>query len=603
MLPLAALLFPMAAVASVTPAAALAAPFRIKCVDRATGRGVPLVQLTTSGYISYWSDSAGIVAFDEPGMVGRSVFFLVRADGYINGDQMTCGYKRACAQPGVLLKTTPGGQATVWLNRTQPAERLFRLTGGGLYRDSVLVGDTPPVAEPLLSSAGVLGQDSLMAAVYKNRSFWFFGDTECPQGPRNSDCQNYGKFTTGATAALGAPGTQPPSLQYYASTNASDPGGMAADGRPNPTEIAEWNPDSFPHPRAMLAAPGRPVRNYKDNTWVGSLTVLRDAAEERMYLTYVCPNTQLQGLARWDDVAEVFKPVGGEQGYNMRYSGAQWVQLLKPSGGQRDDTGAATGKLVEDHADDVDGGAEEEYAYYASAFATTRVRATFNAIENPAAHEVFTPCGPQGRCNVSMDEGSWSWRRGSLGPPDAGNQWAPFGPEDEAKAIDAGWLPRSAARMQTIDRATGKQLAGLARGSINWNAYRKAYILIADQIGQADQTAIGGGPSKYGELFYCEAPAVTGPWKECDRIITHNVTGASCYNPLQLPWLDEDNGRVIYLACTWTSMSSGSSGPSDRVCDFDMYGGQHCAVAVPRYEYNNVVFRLDLERDVPLLPR
>eukprot|EP01050_Picozoa_sp_SAG11_P025707 SAG11_NODE_5893_length_1439_cov_1.877612_2_plen_91_part_00 len=44
-------------------------PMRIECVDSQTKRGVPLVQLTTSGYISYYSDSAGIVAFDEPGEI------------------------------------------------------------------------------------------------------------------------------------------------------------------------------------------------------------------------------------------------------------------------------------------------------------------------------------------------------------------------------------------------------------------------------------------------------------------------------------------------------------------------------------------------------
>jgi hypothetical protein len=574
--PLALALLLASAAASPTAAAA-DAPFRIECVDSATGRGVPLVQLTTSGYISYYSDSAGVVAFDESGLLGASVFFMVRADGYVNADQMTCGYQRACAQPGVLLRTRPGGKATITLTRTQPAERLYRLTGGGLYRDTVLVGDTPPVEEPLLSSAGVLGQDSLMAVAYKNQTRLFFGDTECPQGPRNSDCQNYGKFTTGATAALGVPGSQAPSLKYYTSTEATDPGGMAATGRPNATEIAEWNPESFPHPRAMLAGPGRPIRNYEDNTWVGSLTVIREVTEERMYLTYVCPNTQLQGLALWDDGDEVFKPVSGEKGYDMRYSGAQWVQLLKP-------------------------GAEEQgYAYYASAFASVRVRATFNAIEDPAAYEVFTPCGPQGACNTTMGEDSWEWHRGSLGKPGAGaagRQYVHFGPQDEAKAIKAGWLPHAAARMQTVDRATGKPLVGLSRGSVNWNAHRNAYVLIADQSSTSHQAGNAGSPSKYGELFYCEAPTITGPWRECDRIITHNVTGASCYNPMQLPWLDEGQGKVIYLACTWTSMSSGIDGPTDRVCDYDMYGGQHCAVAVPRYEYNNLVFRLDVDRDL-----
>lgn len=72
---------------------------------------------------------------------------------------------------------------------------------------------------------------------------------------------------------------------------------------------------------------------------------------------------------------------------------------------------------------------------------------------------------------------------------------------------------------------------------------------------------------------------------------------------MQLPWLDEQDGNVLYLACTWTSMSSGGSGPTDRSCDYDMYGGQHCAIAVPRYEYNNVVFRLDVDRDLNLPAR
>jgi hypothetical protein len=142
------------------------------------------------------------------------------------------------------------------LNRTQAAERIYRLTGGGLYRDSLLTGLSAPIAEPLLSSAGVLGQDSLMGVVYRGKSYWFFGDTECPQGPRNSDCQFYGKFTTGATAPATGLGLAPPSLRYFTSNNSRDPGGMAKSGRPDAASIALWNPHGFAHPKAMLAGPG-----------------------------------------------------------------------------------------------------------------------------------------------------------------------------------------------------------------------------------------------------------------------------------------------------------------------------------------------------------
>ena len=48
----------------------------------------------------------------------------------------------------------------------------------------------------------------------------------------------------------------------------------------------------------------------------------------------------------------------GAEGYAMRYSGAQWVQTLKP--------------------------ADEGYVYYASAFANLRVKSTFDAIVDPA---------------------------------------------------------------------------------------------------------------------------------------------------------------------------------------------------------------------------
>ena len=165
----------------------------------------------------------------------------------------------------MLLRTAPGGLATVRLRRRQHAERLFRLTGGGLYRDTLMTGGTAPVAEPLLSAAGVLGQDSLVAAAYRGRIYWFFGDTECPAGPRDTDCQHYGRFTNGATSPAGrltaasihgvyqsmpinpplppqAGGPTPPSLEYFVSADPAAPGGMAADGLPSKALIAAWNP-------------------------------------------------------------------------------------------------------------------------------------------------------------------------------------------------------------------------------------------------------------------------------------------------------------------------------------------------------------------------
>ena len=56
--------------------------FRIQVVEEGTGRGVPLVELKTVNQIRYVTDSNGIVAFDEPGLFNRKVFFSIRSHGY-----------------------------------------------------------------------------------------------------------------------------------------------------------------------------------------------------------------------------------------------------------------------------------------------------------------------------------------------------------------------------------------------------------------------------------------------------------------------------------------------------------------------------------------
>ena len=97
-------------------------------------------------------------------------------------------------------------------------------------------------------------------------------------------------------------------------------------------------------------------------------------------------------------------------------------------------------------------------------------------------------------------------------------------------------------------------------------------------------------------------------WRECTKAISHERTGSSCYNPLQLQFM-EGNGaagqRHIYIACTYTSMWSswkGLSGGDHRrsfSCELADYGGANCAEPVPRYEYNNLVYRIDLGQLYP----
>jgi len=146
-----------------------AQPFAIEVVDDQTGRGVPLVELTTTSGVNYVTDSAGLVAFDEPGLMDRRVFFSVKSHGYeFRKDGFGIG--------GGALEVKSGGSAQLKIKRLNIAERLYRVTGEGIYRDTVLLGREAPIKEPLLN-AQVTGCDSVVNAAYRGKLYWFWGDT------------------------------------------------------------------------------------------------------------------------------------------------------------------------------------------------------------------------------------------------------------------------------------------------------------------------------------------------------------------------------------------------------------------------------------------
>src|SRR5436305_1905502 len=102
-------------------------PFVLSVEDAQTRRGVPLVELRTVSNDLYVTDSAGIVAIDDPSLMNREVYFQVRAFGY----ETT---KDAFDFRGKAFTITPGGTATLRIGRRFPAERIYRVTGEGIYR-------------------------------------------------------------------------------------------------------------------------------------------------------------------------------------------------------------------------------------------------------------------------------------------------------------------------------------------------------------------------------------------------------------------------------------------------------------------------------------
>jgi hypothetical protein len=128
-----------------------------------------MVELLTTSAVPYYTDSNGLIAFYEPGLMDHKVFFSISGHGY---EYHADGF----GIRGIALQTTPGTTATLKIKRLNIAERLYRVTGQGIYRDTVLRGRKPPIDQPLLNGQ-VTGQDGILTALYRGRLYWLYGDT------------------------------------------------------------------------------------------------------------------------------------------------------------------------------------------------------------------------------------------------------------------------------------------------------------------------------------------------------------------------------------------------------------------------------------------
>lgn len=144
---------------------------RIEVVEKGTGWPVPLVELRTTHHARFFTDNAGVIAFDLPELMGRETWFDVIGNGYeVPKDGF--GYR------GVRLKPEAGKTLRVKVNRTIIAKRLGRLTGGGLFAESQKLGQELDWREP-----GVFGCDSIQNAVHRGKMFWLWGDTTLARYP------------------------------------------------------------------------------------------------------------------------------------------------------------------------------------------------------------------------------------------------------------------------------------------------------------------------------------------------------------------------------------------------------------------------------------
>ncbi len=493
--------------------------FKIQVVDRQTGRGVPLVELRTVNGIKYFTDSNGIVAFYEPGLMDKEVFFFVESHGY-EFPKDGFGFR------GIRLKTTPGASAAVKIDRLNIAERLYRVTGQGIYRDSVLTGQPVPLQNPLLNGQ-VAGQDSVLTCLYtcpersrrNGRLFWMWGDTARPSYP-------LGNFAmSGAVSDLPENGGLDPAvgidLEYFVDET------------------------GFSKPMSPLKEPGL--------VWLdGLLTVKDKQGRQRMVAKFArlkgLDEVLERGLVVFNDATNTFEP--------LIRSGPDFLPYPD------------SGHPVRINLDG------QEYYYFGTPFPLAvrmRVRAQWDDIIDANRYEVLTAL--EGSEPRHSDGGV-----NRLAPQSIAGSWVPFadliGNDTSAKTSVIEALKKEKQDVHLNDIESGKKVSPHG-GTVYFNAYRQRWVAIfVQQFGES---------SFLGEVWYAEADTPVGPWAYARKVVTHNKY--SFYNPKQHPYFDQAGGRMIFFEGTY---SYGFSGSAED--------------ATPRYDYNQIMYRLNLDDPRLALP-
>ncbi len=241
---------------------------RIEVVEKGSGWPVPLVELRTTHHARFFTDNAGVIAFDLPELMGRETWFDVIGNGYeVPKDGF--GYR------GVRLTPQPGRTLRVEVNRRIAAKRLGRITGGGLFAESQKLGRELDWREP-----GILGCDSIQNAVHCGKMFWLWGDTTLAKYP----------------------------LGLFHGTSATTPIQPLEKFTPPIRLKLDYFTDDQGAPRNVATMPG------SGPTWVTGYLSLPDRhGEARLVGAYVKIKPPLEayewGLCVWNDATANFEPL------------------------------------------------------------------------------------------------------------------------------------------------------------------------------------------------------------------------------------------------------------------------------------------------------
>lgn len=161
----------------------------------------------------------------------------------------------------------------------------------------------------------------------------------------------------------------------------------------------------------------------------------------------------------------------------------------------------------------------------------------------------------------------------------SGREWVLFGnpfPVLRCPATFEGWQNSNTWEVltpPTVLAASAGRTVKPHSGSMAWNAWRQRWVTVfMESLGQ---------PSAFGELWYAEAKAPTGPWGRAVKILSHD--NYTFYNPRLHPEFTPTHSPVLLFEGTYTQTFADRPQPT------------------PRYDYNQILYRLDLD-DAALQP-
>ncbi|HEX3601073.1 MAG TPA: hypothetical protein VHU84_13065 [Lacipirellulaceae bacterium] len=157
---------------------------------------------------------------------------------------------------------------------------------------------------------------------------------------------------------------------------------------------------------------------------------------------------------------------------------------------------------------------------------------------------------------------------------DDGQKWALFGdplPVLKCPATFEDWQDQATWKLlkpqENLASAVDGKPVKPASGAIARSAFRKRWVTVFMQV--------FGAPSGFGEVWYAEADSPFGPWGPAVKVLSHK--NYSYYNPTLHAEFSPADSPVLVFEGTHSQTFANHPAPT------------------PRYDYNQVMYRLDLD--------